>query len=324
MNQKTDKEEQAKKISFDPLKAKITAWRADLSDRKKVATYLKRSGLYLILFLVLYGLGSLLPEGFDWKDTLKHGIVHPIWTPWTPFILLLIAPLGYGFIFALTVMGIGIRSYRYRPTPLPTILALVSLPTLWILFMGNLEGIVLFGMLIMPVGVPLVLMKPQLGAFFVLAKRNWIIASALFGILTLIIWGFWPERFLLVTTNEWRTEWVQDISLFPWGILPGLIFMWFSRGDEDLLMAAGSLMTPHLFPYHFVLLMPSLARMKWYWMLITWVVSWTPLLANWLGPQAWHFGNLMSVCFWFGIYLNRKQSSNKAAPQLSPLTMEEK
>lgn len=70
-------------------------------------------------------------------------------------------------------------------------------------------------------------------------------------------------------------------------------------------MAAGSLATPHLFPYHFIILMPSLGRMRLPWMLLTWVISWTPLLANWVGPIGWHFGNLMSLAFWFGIYLNK-------------------
>ena len=107
----------------------------------------------------------------------------------------------------------------------------------------------------------------------------------------------------MVMTPAWKAEWTQDITLFPWGLLPGLVLLWFSRGDEDLLMAAGSLMTPHLFPYHFIVLMPALARMTWPWMLLTFFVSWTPLLANWFGPQAWRFGNLMSLCFWFGIYL---------------------
>jgi len=203
-------------------------------------------------------------------------------------------------------MAISIRSFQNNPSPFPAILALLSLPTLWVIFMGNVDGLVLLGIMILPVGIPLVLMKPQIAAFSILANRKWLIIALIFGILTLILWGFWPERFLMVTTQEWKTEWIQDITLFPWGIIPGLILLWFSKGDEDLLMAAGSLMTPHLFPYHFIILMPALARMKWYWMLMTWAVSWTPLLANWMGPHAWHFGNLMSIFFWFGIYLNRK------------------
>jgi hypothetical protein len=70
-------------------------------------------------------------------------------------------------------------------------------------------------------------------------------------------------------------------------------------------MAAGSLATPHLFPYHFIVLMPALARMNRRWMWATWLLTWSPLLANWLGPWAWHLGNLASLSFFAGIYLNR-------------------
>ena len=36
------------------------------------------------------------------------------------------------------------------------------------------------------------------------------------------------------------------------------------------------------------------------------LASWTPLLSNRLGAWAWHFGNLMSVCLWAGIFFNRQ------------------
>ena len=177
---------------------------------------------------------------------------------------------------------------------------------MWVILMGNLDGLVLLGLLLLPWGAPLALMKPQVAAFALLAKKNTIIAGIIWGVISLLIWGLWPLNFLMVLNPSWKVEWVQDISIFPWGILLALPLLWLGRGDEDLLMAAGSLATPHLFPYHFILLMPSLARMKRPWLIATWLISWTPLLANWLGPLAWHFGNLMSIFFWCGIYFSRK------------------
>ena len=82
-------------------------------------------------------------------------------------------------------------------------------------------------------------------------------------------------------------------------------------------MAAGSLATPHLFPYHFILLTPSLGRMKRPWMIATWLIAWTPLLANWLGPTAWHFGNLMSIFFWCGIYFSGKRHARERKGRLA-------
>jgi hypothetical protein len=280
-------------------------WFSTIFEKEKLRDLVKKFATFVFLFMALYGIGTLIPEGFDWIHYYKPGISYPIWTPWMNPIIKLISPLGFGFVFALTILGISIRSFKYKRSAIPILLAICSLPTLWVLFMGNIDGLILFGMLLMPPAVPLVLMKPQISAFSLLAKRKWLFAGVIWVIISFIIWGFWPERLLLVTTSTWKAEWVQDISLFPWGMWLGLPLLYFSRGDQDLLMAAGSLMTPHLFPYHFIILMPSLARMKWYWMLITYLVSCTPFLANWLGPDAWHFGNLLSICFWLGIFLNK-------------------
>lgn len=266
---------------------------------------------WAVLFLCLYGLGQFIPEGFDWAHYFSQGTVHPIWTPWTTTILKF---LNWPLVVAITLFAIVFRAFRYNRSPLPIALAVLSLPTLWVLFMGNLDGIVLAGLLLLPCGIPLASMKPQLSAFALLAKKKSIIAGVIWCVVTLVIWGLWPLNFSMALTPEWKMEWIQDISLFPWGALLALPLLWFSRGDEDLLMAAGSFVTPHLFPYHFILLMPALGRMKPAWMVATWLISWTPLISNWVGPIGWHMGNVLGGCLWLGIYLNKKKS---ATPQVA-------
>ncbi len=110
----------------------------------------------------------------------------------------------------------------------------------------------------------------------------------------------------MALSPQWKAEWVQDISLFPWGLFIALPLLWFSRGDEDLLMAAGSFATPHLFPYHFYYLMPALGRMNKLWMWLCWAISWTPLISNWVGPIGWHMGNVLGACLWVGLYLSKR------------------
>ncbi len=278
--------------------------RLGFQDKARLNEWLRKTAILAGLFAVLYAIGWFLPIGYDWRNYFSKGVLPNIWTPWTVPIVKL---LNLQAVFALTVMAVGLRAYSYKARPLALALALISLPTLWVLFLGNLDGLTLLGLVLLPWGIPLVTMKPQLSAFALLANRRWFIAGVIWGVLTLLIWGLWPLNLREIFAAGWKVEWVQDISLFPWGLLITLPLLWFSRGDEDLLMAAGSFATPHLFPYHFILLMPALARMRWPWMLLTWVVSWTPLLSNWLGPWAWHLGNLMSVCFWLGIYLNRRK-----------------
>lgn len=254
------------------------------------------------LFIVLYILGVFLPEGFNWRLNFSVGAYPDWWVPWARYV---ISPLNLPGIFALTVTAIVARCIQQNRTVLPAALAILSLPTVWTLFLGDVSGLPLAALFILPLGIPIVLLKPQLAAFSLLSEKKWIVASAVWLILSLVIWGLWPLDLLVVRSPEWEALHPQDITLFPWGLLLALPMMWLSRGDQDLLMAAGSFATPHLFPYHFIVLMPSLARMSLPWMLINWLLSWTPLLSNWLGPMAWHFGNLFGFTMWLGIYLNR-------------------
>jgi hypothetical protein len=286
----------------DGLKNKFDLFKNDEFKNK----FIKNLLLLAAIFVFFYILGFFIPQGFDWKAYFSRGLLYPIWTPWT---LDVVHFVNWPILIGITGLAIVYRTRKYSSSVLPVLLAIFSLPTMWVIYMGNLDGLVLVGLILLPIGAPLALMKPQIAAFALLAKKNSIIAGIIWGVVSLLIWGWWPLNFLKVLTPAWKVEWIQDISIFPWGILLALPLMWFSRGDEDLLMAAGSLATPHLFPYHFILLTPALARMKRPWMIATWLITWTPLLANWLGPTAWHFGNLMSIFFWCGIYFSRKQAT---------------
>lgn len=260
-------------------------------------------GIWGLLFIALYLVGLIIPQGFDWEMYFSKGRIHPIWTPWTTIVIRFI---NWPFVVAITLFSIIFRAFSYNKSPIPIALAILSLPTIWVLYMGNLDGLVLAGLILLPWGIPLSLMKPQLSAFALLAKRNSFIAGIVWFLISLIIWGLWPVNFLMVLTPEWKAGWVQDITLFPWGLFIALPLLWLSRGDEDLLMAAGSFATPHLFPYHFILLMPAIARMNKFWMIICWAISWTPLSANWFGPIGWHMGNVLSGCIWIGISLSKR------------------
>ncbi len=183
------------------------------------------------LFILFYLIGLFIPEGFDWKMYFSQGLIHPIWTPWTKYLLQVV---NFPLVVAITLFSISFRAFRYNKSPIPIALAILSLPTIWVLFMGNLDGLVLLGLLVLPLGVPLALMKPQLSAFALLAKKNFLIAGIIWGVISLLIWGLWPLNFLMALSPGWKLEWVQDISLFPWGLLIMFPLLWFSRGDEDL------------------------------------------------------------------------------------------
>jgi hypothetical protein len=258
----------------------------------------KEIAFFALLFVSFYIIAMFVPLGFDWKIFFATGNIPSFWPPWAKNIA---SWLNFPLLITLTLTSIVIRTYRYNKSLLPVLLACLSLPTYWVIHLGNLDGLVLVGILLLPWGVPLVMMKPQVGLFALLAKKTSIIAGIIWFVVSLLIWGFWPLN-LLSVANQDKTEWVQNISLFPWGLLIALPLLWFSRGDEDLLMLAGSFATPYIFPYHFILVMPALGRLKGMWMATCWALSWSPLLANWLGARAWHFGNLFALVFWTCLY----------------------
>jgi hypothetical protein len=284
------------------LRALWPDWRG-LSERLRREW--KRALGVAAIFAGLYALGAVMPVGYDWRNFFSQNIIPPYFMPWTGVILSL---LNWPLLFAVSVLALVWRARRYQASPLTLALALGSLPVIWaLLFLSNIDGLTVLGVMLLPWGAPLVLLKPQVAGFALLAHRRWWIATGLWLVISVAVWGWWPGRIGLVMNDpNWRADWPQDITLYPWGLLIALPLMWFSRGDEDLMMAAGSLGTPHIFPYHFIVLMPALARMTWPWRIAAWLLTWMPVLANWLGPIGWHFGNLASVTFWFGIYLNKR------------------
>lgn len=272
----------------------------NINSIKKVK---KEIVFFTVVFFLAMGFGYVIPEGYDWRVYFSQGNIPSLWTPWAGVIVKF---LTFPILTAITITSIVIRTYLYNTSPLPAVLACVSLPTFWVLNLGNLDGIVLLGLMLLPWGIPLVALKPQIAIFSLLAKKSYMIAGAGWLVISILIWGLWPLNFLVVAEPGWKIEWTQDITLFPWGILLAVPLLWFSRKDQDLLMLAGSFATPHLFPYHFLIIMPALGRMKKGWMIAAWALSWSPLLAHSLGNIGWHFGNLFALVMWLGIYLSKK------------------
>lgn len=306
---------------FQHWRARISRKQQGLSDllaarmtdgRQEVVGNLRLLAGLVVMWAFFYFVGTLIPVGYDWKCCYGPRQLPPFFMPWTYFVLDFVNPPA---LFALMILAIILRIRSYRGPIWSMALACLSLPVLWVLFKVDLEGVILMGLILLPIGVPLALLKPQLAAFALLANRRSMVAGVVWGLLSFVIWGFWPLTFMGIGSPEWHVAWPQDISLFPWGLIIALPLLWLSRGDSDMLMAAGSLGTPHLFPYHFAILMPALGRMSKPWALLAWALGWTPLLANYLGPAAWHFGNLLGLAIWLGLSRSRRAQHRAAGGQ---------
>ena len=280
---------------FDPLFPEQEIYTKKLSFRYSISAL-----IVLTIFITL--LASFMPEneyiGFDWTHFWEIQNIPPFYPPWT---LHLVKRITFPLLIGLTVASFIIATYQRSNYVFSSLAALLCFPLIWTVFLGQLEGWVVLGMLYMPWLIPMVLVKPQVSIFGLGARRSYIIAFLVFLGLSLLIWGNWPAKMFAINTYYHGDEYPQDIGLGIWGLPVFLSMLWFSRGDMDMLMACGAFITPHLVFYNLLPLTPAVARLKSKKAIIALFLSFTPLLANWLGEKAWFFGWSFVLWLWINL-----------------------
>ncbi len=264
----------------------------------------------LLVFAVLTGLFSLLgfvlPAdgfiGFDWVNFFGQNRIPPFYPPWA---LLVTHPLTWPLLIGLTLASFSLAVLLRSVSPFSAAISFFSLPLLWTLFLGQVDGLALLGVIGLPWLVPLALLKPQVSIFALGARRSYLVALFVFLMLSLIVWGLWPLKMLMVNSYYGEGRYAQDISLGLWGAPLFLATVWFSRGDVDMLMLSGSFVTFHLIPYNLLPLAPAITRLRPRNALIGVVLSWLPFSANWLGPAGWYLGWLYVVWLWLNLAARR-------------------
>ena len=158
----------------------------------KIST-IKQLILFVILFIlfsfsgIIFRPGGLI--GFDWIHFYGQGIIPPFYPPWTKYA---IEPLTWSLLKGLTLASFSLAVFKRSVHPVSISVAFFSLPLMWTIFLGQLEGIVLFGLLGIPWLVPLALVKPQVSIFAFGASRKYFLVAIIFLLFSLIVWGFWP------------------------------------------------------------------------------------------------------------------------------------
>jgi len=244
--------------------------------------------------------------GFDWYHYYSRGIREPFYPPWLVYVQWLTWP---GLI-GLSCAGLIIALYQRGASPPVMGIAFLAWPLLWLLFVGQLDGLVLLGLTGLPWLTPLATLKPQITVFAFMAHKKWLIVLIVWLLATILIWGLWP-----VDMFNYQSRWEalydeaaqpQNISLWPWTLPLALVLLWLSRGDMDMLMLTGTFVTPHIIPYSYVVVLPAIARIK-PWLAVTLVIlSWLPLSANWVGDWGWYLGHLFGAILWLALYWQRR------------------
>lgn len=179
--------------------------------------------------------------------------------PWgiIPLIPLALLPprLAHGVYFAACMFVLAYLAWHLKASPV-TIAALFLSPTaIATLLVGNLDSIVVTGMLLPPVaGLLLLLIKPQIGAGvalyyfldfmrtkrFLVAVKTFLPAAAAL-VTGLVLFPVWYERMSNLPGNPWNR------SLFPYSIPAGLLLLWLALRNRNPYFALAS--TPFFAPY---------------------------------------------------------------------------
>ncbi len=300
------------------IKQKTSSFWLDIEAQLFPPSFEHKRVLTTWQYVLILGTSTLLfstigffvkPDGFlgyDWYHYYSRGIREPFYPPWLVYVQWLTWP---GLI-GLSCAGLIIALYQRYASPLVMGVAFLSWPFLWLLFVGQLDGLILLGLTGLPWLTPLATLKPQISVFAFMADKRWLAILILWLLFTILIWGFWPLD-MFNYDSRWEDLYEgatqpQNISLWPWSIPLALTLLWFSRGDMDMLMLAGTFVTPHLIPYSYVVVLPAIARVK-QWLAVTLVViSWLPLTANWVGDWGWHLGHLFAGILWVALYQQRR------------------
>ena len=228
-----------------------------------------------------------LPLAFDWLHFFENAHNIPaFYPPWTGLVL---RWLPWPLLIGVTLSTYAIAVMRRARSLASAAAAFFAMPLWWALFLGQLDGLALLGVIGLPWLVPLALLKPQVAGFAILARRKYLVVAVVFLLASLAIWGLWPLDLVgYYTEHANATKWPQYIGLGLGGLPLALIILWAVPGwDADKLMLAGAFIVPTLIPYQLLPLMPAIARLPGW---LAWIValsSWLPVMSNWWGGMGW-------------------------------------
>ncbi|WP_322794319.1 hypothetical protein [Bellilinea sp.] len=266
------------------------------------------AGLTLIFSLI----GTMIPQdgffAFDWIHFFGRDNIPIFYPPWTGIVVNF---LSFPVLVGLTLASVGLASYLRSTHPLSMVAVFLSLPVFWTVFLGQLDGLVLLGTLALPWLSPLALLKPQVSIWAFGARKTYLLGFLITLLISFAVWGWWPELMFSVWTIHEEGKYVNDIAIGFWGLPLAVILLWFSRGDPDMLMLAGTFITPYLLPYNLIVVTPAIARLSPRSAWIACFLSWLPLSANWLGDRGWWLGWLFIFWLWLGLAGNRYVSNTK-------------
>src|SRR5574340_601589 len=154
---------------------------------------------FVFLTLIFFALATIIPAdgfiGYDWVYFFKVKTVPAYYQPWT---IAMVDYLNYRLLVGITIAAFSLASYLRSVHIISAIASFLCLPLFWVLFLGQIDGLSVLGLLGLPWLIPLVLVKPQITIFAVGAKKVYILALFIWIAMSIMIWGNWLPNILLL------------------------------------------------------------------------------------------------------------------------------
>jgi len=301
-----------------------TAWKVDWL---KPEPFDWRALVFIIIgAVILLPLTSRLPTvGWEWRLHVE-GLFNDTYPPWLqPGIKpLTIWPervglwLLYGaFMTALGILTVRAAAGQSRASMLSAAaLALLTPLVPMLLWEGNMAMVVVIGMAFLPFGIPWALVQPHLAAFALLARRKWIIWAAVFGVLTILIWGLWPLQTFGLLGKSTGHPIAMGWMAIGWPALAiGLLMLPFTNANPYRLMALGTFLLPYVMAVHMILLVPAIGELKGWRRLLLFGLAWFTLLTPTL-YIVW--AKYLTMLFPFAVWWLLRPQKN-LTPEKSPV-----
>jgi len=270
-------------------------------------------GIWGIAYLVM----RLVPTpGVDFTAGEGIGMQY---APWVAIVRWPMRSAEIQNAFTLTILAFALAHYRAKP--IHYLCAFTSLPLYWNLWLCQYDFIPLLGMIWLPWGLPLILVKPQvagwgLAAWWLRSSDKWkIVILALAGLLlSFLVYGLWPFRFsppATVSTN-------YNLSAWQWGgtfagvVAVGLaLFVTAKTRDVDQAMSLGALATPYAQGHSYLILVPALARLSGWRLLVVWLLSWSGMATLFLGEDARALEAIFPLAMWIALCTASRQLASQ-------------
>jgi hypothetical protein len=258
--------------------------------------------VWLAVYALMVGISVLLPvPGGDWYNHWLPRQNLYDYPPWVAVLLFFLPSLP--FLSGLTLTAMFLAMWKRQARWIHIMAAFTAMPLYWTLWLGQVDAVPMLGLMFLPWGIPLVLLKPQVAVWYTWTwwrKRpdKWRIVLGVLVFIgsTFLVWGWWPASKAVPATitsvynlSLWKLWWPLGLAAAIGALL---------ESDPDRAMALGAMASPYIQGSSYLVLLPALARLNGWTLVLVWATTWSSVLVLALGDAARPLAALFPLTLW--------------------------